>query len=274
MFGIRPLTAGQIWNCFLGSWLFVIPSYHLAGQVIEEHKEGFADKPCIVIVHGAWGGRHQWKVVAEQLEEATRLSVYRASLTGLGERAHLASRKVNLDTHIEDVKKLITCEQLHNVILIGHSYGGMVISGVAHAIPEKISRLLFLDAYLPDHGESFFSQHPEMRSKLVNRANEAGEGWKIPVDWPNPMGDVPHPLATLTQTIELDVARLNKIPSQYWLFTDGGPKENDKLMCFFERARTRNYTTKTFTWGHNPHRNHIDEFTTALREYVQSVNKR
>lgn len=267
-------TKFQLW-LFVNLLIAVLP-FQLNAQSTKQktnrHSENVGH-PNVIIVHGAWGGRHQWKLIASKLENSTSAKIYRASLTGLGERSHLASPTVNLETHIQDVIKLIECEELDRVILIGHSYGGMVISGVAESLPGSISNLLFLDAYLPDDGETFFSHHPDFEKKLIKRAKESGDGWKIPVDWPNPMGDVAHPLATLTQAIQLDVKKIQKIPSHYWLFTDGGDKENDKLFCFFSRAKSRNYSTKTFPWGHNPHRNNVIEFTEALKQYIQSVSK-
>ncbi len=225
----------------------------------------------IVIVHGAWGGKHQWKSVARRLEKITNVETYRAALTGLGERTHLASPKIDLNTHIRDVVNLIELEDLSRVILIGHSYGGMVVSGVANAIPDRISGLLFLDAYLPNDGDNFFSQHPELEKKLTQRANDDGDGWRIPVDWPNPMGDVPHPLLTMTQAIKLDVQKISRIPSQYWLFTDGCPKENDQLLNYFQRAQSRGYMTKHFKWGHNPHRDQVEAFARELKKYLETM---
>lgn len=253
---------------------FVLLFGDAGGQESAPNSVDFKSKPpTIVIVHGAWGGRHQWKNVAEQLRTQSGLDVVRASLTGLGERAHLATPMVDLDTHIQDVKRMITCEDLKPVILIGHSYGGMVVSGVANAMPDRISHLLFLDAYLPNHGENFFSQHPQLRIDWTEKAKQRGDNWLIPVDWPNAMGDVPHPLATMLQPIQLDEGKLNKIPGGYWLFTDGGSEENDKLICYFRRAKERGYSTKAFSWGHNPHRDRVDEFTMELNKFIDAIRK-
>ena len=98
----------------------------------------------VVIVHGAWGGAHQWKAVAAALQEISEARVHRVTLTGQGERVHLASPKNDLSTHIQDVVNVIKFEQLQEVVLIGHSYGGAVISGVANQIPDKLSQLIYL----------------------------------------------------------------------------------------------------------------------------------
>ena len=106
-----------------------------------------------VLVHGASGGGWDWKTV-DSLLSAKGHKVYRATLTGLGERTHLATPDIDLTTHINDVTNLILFEQLEQVILVGHSYGGMVISGVMDLIPETIRRAFFLDAFVPADGMS------------------------------------------------------------------------------------------------------------------------
>ena len=99
-------------------------------------------KPVYVIVHGAWGGGWAFKNVDSLLTETGSI-VYRPTLTGLGERAHLATLDVGLNTHIKDVVNTILYEDLHNVILIGHSYAGMVVTGVADSIPENYKANLY-----------------------------------------------------------------------------------------------------------------------------------
>src|SRR5690349_7037243 len=111
------------------------------------------EKPVYVIVHGAWGGSWAFKNVDEIMSNHGNV-IYRPSLTGQGERVHLSSPDVDLNTHIKDVVNLILYENIKNVILVGHSYGGMVITGVADSIPDRIKRLIFLDAILPNDGQS------------------------------------------------------------------------------------------------------------------------
>ena len=226
------------------------------------------DVQTVVIVHGAFGGRHQWKRVAEQLEHQLKLPVVRVGLTGQGERSHLSSKAINLDTHVSDVVNLIEHEDLNSICLIGHSYGGVLISAVSDKVPERIKRRIYLDAYLLDDGENFFSHHPDLEKKWTQRANEDGQGWLVPVDWKNPMGDVPHPLATLKQSVQLRNNAAKQIASEYWLFTDGGTVENDHLKCFFDRAKERGWQAKSFSWDHNPHRNAPDELTKELYKAI------
>jgi pimeloyl-ACP methyl ester carboxylesterase len=108
--------------------------------------------PTVVIVHGAWGGGWDWRGV-EQVLRQRGASVYRPTLTGLGERCHLASPDIDLTTHVTDIVNVIEWEELEDVILLGHSYGGMVITGVADRVPDRIRRLVYLDAFLPFDGE-------------------------------------------------------------------------------------------------------------------------
>lgn len=105
----------------------------------------FAQQPTFVIVHGAWGGSWSFKKNDALLTE-NGFNVYRPNLTGQGERVHLASPDIDLNTHILDVVNTILYEDLHDIILMGHSYGGMVITGVADSIPERISHLIYMDA--------------------------------------------------------------------------------------------------------------------------------
>lgn len=228
------------------------------------------DGPTIVIVHGAWGGAHQWKAVATALEDAGAGLVHRVTLTGHGERVHLASPKNDLSTHIQDVVNVIKFEHLKSVVLIGHSYGGAVISGVANQIPDEISQLIYLDSSLLEDGETFFSVMPEEIEHYIRRANEDGNGWLIPVDWEEgeASGDVPHQLATLTSKITLDNPKRLKIPSAYWLFADGEPAEKDERYRFIERAKELKWRTQVFSWDHNPQKNRPEELAKELFKVI------
>src|SRR5690606_38327986 len=115
-----------------------------------------ADKHTFVIVHGATAGGYEWKDTGKYLL-AEGHTVYRVTLTALGERSHLSAEGVNLTTHINDVVNTILFEDLHDVILTGHSYGGRVITGVMNSIPERIRHVMFFDAAVPNDGESGFS---------------------------------------------------------------------------------------------------------------------
>lgn len=106
-----------------------------------------------VLVHGAWHGGWCWARVRDRLA-ARGHRVFTPTLTGLGERSHLMSRDIDLDTHITDVVNVIKWEGLDDVVLCGHSYGGWIISGVAEQVGESIGSIVFLDAYMPADGET------------------------------------------------------------------------------------------------------------------------
>jgi pimeloyl-ACP methyl ester carboxylesterase len=102
----------------------------------------------IVLVHGSCHGGWCWKKVTPLLSKDS-YEVYTPTLTGLGERSHLISRDIGLDTHVLDIIQVLEYENLNEVMLVGHSYGGLVIGGVAEKVPERIRRLVYLDAYIP-----------------------------------------------------------------------------------------------------------------------------
>ena len=139
-----------------------------------------------VIVHGAWGGGWAWRrTVAPLLREAGH-EVFTPTLTGLGERAHLAGPGVDLETHILDVVNLLIWEDLRDVVLVGHSYGGMVITGVADRAGERLRGLVYLDAMVPDEGQSLadlVGDNPEARRELEARTID---GWRIAPGPPAP----------------------------------------------------------------------------------------
>lgn len=106
-----------------------------------------------VLVHGAWHGGWCYRDTAQALRAAGH-TVFTPTHTGLGERAHQSSEAITLETHIRDVVGCIEAEELNDIILCGHSYGGMVITGVADRMPERIRSLVYLDAFLPENGDS------------------------------------------------------------------------------------------------------------------------
>ncbi|HEX7309099.1 alpha/beta fold hydrolase [Lentzea sp.] len=132
-----------------------------------------------VLVHGAWHSGQCWSKVVPRLGASGR-PVFAPTLTGYGETRHLLSEDTGLRTHVADVVRLLVEEDLHDVVLVGHSYAGMVISGVANEVPERIARLVYLDAMVPEHGESAFDVLPASRGML-------GDGWRVPPP-PEPFG--------------------------------------------------------------------------------------
>jgi pimeloyl-ACP methyl ester carboxylesterase len=135
-----------------------------------------------VLVHGGWHGGWCWQKVTPRLRAAGH-DVYTPTLTGLGERAHLLTPAVGLETHIEDVLGVLHYEDLQQVVLVGHSYGGMVITGVADQVPERIAQLVYLDAFVPQDGQSLIdlTRLPEGRDDQT-QANLVVEG-DPPMAW-------------------------------------------------------------------------------------------
>jgi pimeloyl-ACP methyl ester carboxylesterase len=193
-------------------------------------------------VHGAWAGAWEWKRVGNLLQ-ADGHEVHRTTLTGLGERVHLANPDIDLDTHITDVVNVILYENLHDIVLVGHSYGGMVITGVADRVPDRIKALVYVDAILPLDGES-----ANAAMKRPPRPTTNGFVWPFGT-WPPPPGkplpyDVPHPGKTLSQPISLKNPAARSIPATYILTVDPGRKpEQDMFFRFYQRAQDRGWTT-------------------------------
>src|SRR3546814_883276 len=133
-----------------------------------------------VLVHGAWHGGWCWVRVADRLRAAGH-AVFAPTLTGLADRSHLLAPTVGLQTHIRDVAGLILWEELRDVVQVGHSYGGMVITGAADRVAERIRTLAFVDAFTPQHRQSAFDlRTPEANALVRDRARALGGGWRIP----------------------------------------------------------------------------------------------
>jgi pimeloyl-ACP methyl ester carboxylesterase len=206
-------------------------------------------KPVYVIVHGAWGGGWAFKKVDSLMREKGCI-VYRPTLTGQGEKVHLATTAVGLSTHINDVVNTILFEDLHDIILIGHSYGGMVVTGVADSLPGRIKKLIYLDAMVPENGESVVSiQGGVSRFKVT-------DGFIIPPWLPAgklPPSDVPHPYKTLTDTLVLRSPMREKIATTYILTVAKGVEpKNDDFAKHADRAKKKNWPIITMEADHNP----------------------
>jgi pimeloyl-ACP methyl ester carboxylesterase len=134
-----------------------------------------------VLVGGAWLGGWAWQPVARQLRSQGH-DVHPVTLTGLGDRSHLATPEVDLETYLTDVVNLIEFEDLHDVVLVGHSYAGIVVTGVADRIPERIALLAYLDTGPSPDGVAFLDlQPPEARELLERLVDQAGDGWRLPL---------------------------------------------------------------------------------------------
>jgi pimeloyl-ACP methyl ester carboxylesterase len=132
-----------------------------------------------LVAHGAWGAGYAWRKM-HPLMAARGYRLVTPSYTGLGERGHLAGPSNDLDLHIHDIMAVIKYEDLQDIVLIGHSYGGMVATGVADRARDKIAQLIYLDAFVPRDGEALFDLiSPEARKAMLESA-KAGDGWRVP----------------------------------------------------------------------------------------------
>jgi len=203
-------------------------------------------KQNFVLVHGAYGGRHNFKGVDSILTTKNN-TVYRPSLTGLGERVHLSSPNIGLETHILDVINTILYEDINDVILMGHSYGGIVIAGVADSIPKRIKKMIYLDAMILNNGENSLSVYGNREKEAKEYFEKLLKDGLIYLDSDNfnkkyPPKDEGQPYKTFTDTIVLDNKLVEKIPTS---FIDCGDK------YFAKRAKDKGWPVYKLGNEHN-----------------------
>jgi len=220
----------------------------------------------IVFVHGAWGGGWQYHKVEPLLRQAGHL-VFRPTMTGLGERVHLADPEVGLSTHVQDIVNVLEFEDLRQIVLVGHSYGGMVISGVAERVPHRIAQLVYFDAIVPEDGESLMDLSGGRLDQMAVAEGDGGEPWKLVPRWvedgkPPPV-DVPQPLLTFTEAIRLGNPEAKSLPTAFILTVEAG-KETDDFDVFADRARARGALVVKMTGSHNPHWYQPETFAEVL----------
>jgi pimeloyl-ACP methyl ester carboxylesterase len=197
-------------------------------------------KATFVLVHPAWTGAWCWKKVVPLLR-AKGYDVYTPTLTGLGERAHLAHPMIGLETHVQDVVSVLEYEDLSRVILVGHSNGGTLITGVADRVPARVAHLVYVDAFVPADGQATIDLlPPNVQQELKSRVTAEGHGWLLPslrpISWDEMVRDV------WRVTDEADrhwlVARF--CPTPFKTFTDPVRRRNpaaDKLPRTYIRCR-------------------------------------
>ena len=176
-----------------------------------------SDAKTFVLVHGAWHGGWCWRDVARSLRAAGH-TVFAPTQTGLGERRHLLSDAVGLEVFARDVANLLEAEELVDVVLVGHSFGGVTITAVADRLPDRLRHLVYLDAAVVTSGESVFADYPaDLVAARRAAAAASPDGLSIPPPSPaffgipdGPLAEwvarrmTPHPIATYEQPLELD----------------------------------------------------------------------
>lgn len=223
-----------------------------------------------VLVHGGWDGGWAWRGVARRLQVAGH-EVFTPTMTGSGERAHLASPDVDLSTQILDVVNVLRYEKLEEVILAANSYGGMVITGVAEKIPARIKQLIYLDAFIPEDGESLADlAGQEVMGYMEQAAVAYGDGWKIPHDPPDADRRTPLLLSPTKQPLAVDSDAARKLEHTFVHFTGKTDDDFSKQMMEMMAARARekgwNYLERPFE--HWPLMDQPDEVASLLLELV------
>lgn len=219
-----------------------------------------SSKPTFVLVHGGMHGGWCWRLVSDALRGAG-LAVFTPTLTGLGERAHLLNASVSIETWIDDIIGVLEYEELTNVVLVGHSFGGLIISGVADKIPQRMRELVYLDAALVPSGSNLFAEMPE--DEAQRRERIAAGSTTIQPFSPEAFGVTdhrnaawlerrltPHPVRTFTDPIRLDHPLGNGLPSTYIACTN-------PLLSALQGSRQRAKEMAGWKWkeiptGHDP----------------------
>jgi pimeloyl-ACP methyl ester carboxylesterase len=209
-----------------------------------------------VVAHGAWSAAWGWKKM-HPLMQARGHRLITPTLTGLGERGHLANRDINLDTHIADILGVLKYEGLTSISLIGHSYGGMVATGVADRARERIAKLIYIDAFAPNDGDSVMSVLPES-AKALRKPSPDGfiPPGPMPPDtpaedraWSEPLR-LPQPAQTFEQPLKFHGGPLT-LPRHYIYCSRNAP--DDRFRQFYERAQREGWGYDAIDASHNPH---------------------
>jgi pimeloyl-ACP methyl ester carboxylesterase len=229
-----------------------------------------------LVAHGGWQAGWAWKKM-RPLMAAHGHEMFTPTYTGLGERVHLANRDINLETHIQDILAVLEFEDLHDVILVGHSYGGMVATGVADRARDKIKHLVYLDAFAPESGKSTSDYYlsPDRREAFLKSVID---GWLVPpqpipedtspadVAWAAPRR-MPHPLQSVEQKFDLKNGPLT-LPRTYIYCRRHLP--GDPFRQFLGRAQKDGWTTYEMEASHSPHVTAPEALMAVLEEAAQS----
>jgi pimeloyl-ACP methyl ester carboxylesterase len=219
-----------------------------------------ADRRCFVLVHGAWHGGWCWRDVRRALEARGHL-VFTPTQTGLGERAHLLGPGIDLEVFVQDILNLVHFEGLDDVVLVGHSFGGSSISGVAQRRPDAIRKLIYLDSMLIQSGETPFDRSDPAAVEARRAAAEAAGGLAIPPPPAAAFGVTdpaqaawveakltPHPLEAFQSTLDLGSDITNGRPASYVVCA---APVYANLESSRERARTLGLPITELATGHD-----------------------
>jgi pimeloyl-ACP methyl ester carboxylesterase len=211
-----------------------------------------------VLVHGAWHGAWCWRALERLLRRAGH-ETFAPTLTGVADRSHLMSAAINLDTHIDDVVNLVKWEGLSDIVLVGHSYGGMVISGVAERIEKNIASIVYLDAFIPENGQRLADLTVAATRDLLDAAQAKGELGIRPRSaasfniaeknqaWIDSQC-TPQPIRTFTQPVSLTGAR-ERIAKRAYIRAAAYP--NEPFDAARNGAAKRGWKTYDVPCGHD-----------------------
>lgn len=240
-----------------------------------------------VLVHGAWHGGWCWRDVATRLR-ALGARVFTPTLTGLGERRHLREAYRGLQTFITDITAVVETEELRDIVLVGHSFGGMVITGVADRMPQRVRRLVYLDAFVPNDGDSVITCAPGADADSISRLRRALEAQAVDGEWIAPpppelvglhlatedardwdlrnMSD--QPFSSFAEPLPLANGRPS-IPSTY-VVCDNPPMPGTPFVAHYKEILAGNYgpqwTTRRIDTGHMAMITALDETVAMLVE--------
>ncbi len=240
----------------------------------------------IVTIHGGYGGGWEWGDVAKELS-ALGHEVFRPTLTGMGERHHLGP-EVGLSTHIQDVVSVIEFEDLRNVVLTGHSYSGIVVTGVADRVPDRIGLVVYIDAEIPEDGQSVVDMVPDITDIVKASSDERGHGWfDIMEEVLPPEGEIdeerrrryisrlrPQPVATFTEPIRL-TGKINEVRRAFVRCT-GGTIDlggGDLIEPYAARAKTEGWLYRELATPHDPQLFAPEEMARVLDDLAATIGR-
>jgi pimeloyl-ACP methyl ester carboxylesterase len=199
--------------------------------------------------------------------------VFTPTLTGLGERWHLANPDIGLATHVEDVVNVLRFEQMEGVVLVGHSYGGVVITGVAENVPERIGQLVYVDAFVPEDGQALFDLVDPGVKAHFEAVAQSGDGWRIPYDppdGPDTHRRTPVPIKVLADPLAVGNPLAGALPRTYIACADTVTDLGEVGLTLVATARRLKaepaWRSRELSTGHVPMETMPRELTDLLLE--------
>jgi pimeloyl-ACP methyl ester carboxylesterase len=239
--------------------------------------------PTFVLVHGAWQTASTWDRIVPLMRKAGH-SIVVPKLRGLENDGTRLSPKISLSGHIEDVVDILNHENLDHVVLVGHSYAGMIITGVAEQVPHRLDRLVYVDAFVPDNGQSVLDLLPAPIVEMFRQAADGnGEGWRLRAGeaqldmWglkPGPERDFVHlrlsdfSLRCFEEAINLPTGAATRLPRTFFACVGEGYPARPVFERFSDRAKREEWNCYEFPTGHDCHVELPDAFAAKLQSLL------